>query len=471
MLRPTFRYQEPIITTVLRFLDGHFRLAALLAAWSLAAAPLTSHAIDPTSRLSGEWLCTTHAAPTTAPQRHYVSIANGVLQTDTLDTDMQLTPADAAGTTHYRGQWVNAAPTAATTERQLQLVTPDTLHYSDIALPQATKLDAGTCQRLPAPTTAALPRPAAGWMFTPLAAARPTQPAVGYDQIYAKQARYRDHQAGRDGWKKAWDDWCQISGLGGVRKKTVTATSRLTDPQSFSCKQKAADRDIQALKTAVVGPGGQLYMTDGHHSLSSLWEAPLRAGDDHFGKAGGALAIPVRIQADYQHLNNASFWRTMRAQGYTWLQRPDGSPITPAQLPPHMGLSHGLQDDPYRSLVYFTRDVGHQMPDDAPEFAEFYWSAWLRAAPRHLDLSRYQLDQLGAGDGSDHGYLQAVHDAAALMVQAPATEVVGPEGATAARMGQLPRMDAAALQALATKSGLPGKLAAAVDYRHRHRQR
>jgi len=29
---------------------------------------------------------------------------------------------------------------------------------------------------------------------------------------------------------------------------------------------------IGEMKTAVVGPGGQLYLTDGHHTLTSFWE-------------------------------------------------------------------------------------------------------------------------------------------------------------------------------------------------------
>lgn len=427
----------------------------------LAGISASSHAASPDTALDGEWLCHTQTLQSAAPQRHFVSIANGLLQTDTIDTDMRLTPT---GEQHYSGQWIDPTPSTAATVRQLQLTAPDALRYSDHATPHGPAQETGNCQRLPTTKPAAVST--RDWQFIKLFDAHPTQSAVGYDQIYAKQARYRDTQGTSLAWKHAFDDWCQISGLGGVRKKTVTTASNLTRAQSFACKKKPENRDIQALKTAVIAPGGALYMTDGHHSLSSLWEAPVRQGDDRHGIAGGQLTIPVRIQADYQHLNNASFWRTMRAKGYTWLQQPDGSAITPAELPQQLGLSQGLQDDPYRALVYFTRKVGHQVPENAPEFTEFYWAQWLRAAPRNFDLQNYQLHEIGQGNGHDHGYLQAVHDAALLMTQAPAGDVVGPTGQNAVQMGKLPALNMQELQQLARKGTAPGKLAAALRYRH-----
>ena len=184
----------------------------------------------------------------------------------------------------------------------------------------------------------------------------------------------------------------------------------------------------------------------------------------------GHITLPVRIQADYSQLNNASFWRAMRKQGYTWLYAPDGSPAMPATLPRQMGLQQGLKDDPYRSLVYFTRQVGQQTPEDAPEFAEFHWAHWLQAAPQNFRLSQYQLDRLGAGNGSDRGYLQAVHDAALLMTQAPAQAMIGLSGKDAQHMGQMRAVDMQALQALVQRGQAPGKLAQAVRYRQSQAQ-
>lgn len=419
-------------------------LALCLGGWVLHSTA------SPGTKLDGEWLCheqVTGSTGAAAVQPHYVSIDHGIWQTDTVDADLQLQALDGQ---HYLGTW---SPDTQRQPREIAHLAADQLHYQD---PRAT----GTCQRLGDIAQAPAPQRSGSWQFITLDQARPTQPAVGYDQIYSKQARYRDLR-----WKQAFDDWCRLSGLGGVRKKSVTPASRLTDVESFACQTPAAERNLSALKTVVLGPGGQIYMTDGHHSLSSLWEAPIGQGDDRLGKAGGGLRIPVQIQADYQHLNQASFWRTMRAKGYTWLQDADGKAIAPASLPRHMGLSGGLQDDAYRSLVYFTRGVGHEVPDDAPEFLEFYWAQWLRSPPQHLDLRAYQLDTLGRGDGSDHGYLQAVHDAATLMTQAPPDTAIGPTGQTAADMGQMPALHHTTLQQLARKGQTPGKLAQALHYR------
>ena len=434
------------------------------ALWSLAWLSTHSHAETPATDVEGEWLCHTPSVSVNRAASHYVSIQNGILQTDTVDTDMQLTPT---GDGRYSGTWIGQPSTHAS--RQLVLQAPGTLTYSDHVTGDLAHNTVTTqCERLGNITQTQPTAHPPAWQTIRLAQAHPTQPALGYDQIYAKQARYRDTQSGSNQWKKSFDDWCQISGLGGVRKKTVTAASQLNQPQSFACQKKAKNRDIHALKTAVIGPGGKLYMTDGHHSLSSLWEAPLRQGDDRTGTVQGNITIPVRIQADYQHLNNASFWRAMRAQGYTWLQDPHGDAITPAALPQQFGLKQGLKDDPYRSLVYFTRGVGHQVPEDAPEFTEFHWATWLKSAPRNFDLGHYQLHQIGAGNGSDHGYLQAIHDAALLMTQAPATETIGASGRTAQEMGQLPTPDMQALQELATQASAPGKLTQALHYRQQH---
>jgi hypothetical protein len=58
---------------------------------------------------------------------------------------------------------------------------------------------------------------------------------------------------------------------------------------------------------------GQLFLTDGHHSFTSLWEAPNSNGNVATGLAGGQVQMPVMIKGNYKDANNASFWRTMRA--------------------------------------------------------------------------------------------------------------------------------------------------------------
>ena len=65
-------------------------------------------------------------------------------------------------------------------------------------------------------------------------------------------------------------------------------------------------------------------------------------------------------------------------------------PISVEQLPTRVGLASkeeagGMQEDRYRSLVYFTRDIAYNN-GDLPEYAEFLWGDWLRrqAVAGHL---------------------------------------------------------------------------------------
>ena len=78
-----------------------------------------------------------------------------------------------------------------------------------------------------------------------------------------------------------------------------------------------------------------------------------------------------------------------RARKLVWLTDGDNRPIYPADLPRQLGLSNGLGNDPYRSLVYFTRDIGYSQPTGATEFTEFYWGDWLRKV---VDLKQVNLN-------------------------------------------------------------------------------
>ena len=157
----------------------------------------------------------------------------------------------------------------------------------------------------------------------------------------------------------------------------------------------------------------------------------------------------------------------MRANKFVWLKLPDGSSITPADLPRQLGLSNGLKDDPFRSLVYFTREVGYNKPVNPSEFLEFYWSEWLQASPRSFKLSQYKLSQ--AGNGSDGGYMQAIKDASNLMLAANPSEMIGASGYNAVQMGQMTAFGTATYADLSTPKPADGKkagkLAYALEYR------
>ncbi|AZS88713.1 chromosome partitioning protein ParB [Streptomyces griseoviridis] len=285
---------------------------------------------------------------------------------------------------------------------------------------------------------------------------RPTQPSLGYDQIFYKLGRYgssKDEDRGK--FNKRFDDWCETNGQGVAA--SVDAGAALTDPSSFTCAipvgQETED-SLAQMKTVVVGPGGTLYLTDGHHSLTSFWEA---------ADGGPKTPIRLRVSANLSRLSTADFWKRMRAENWVWLKDEKGDAITVSQLPTRLGLSR-FHDDPYRSLVYFTRGIGYEQANGSAEFLEFLWGGWLRD---RIDLSRYDLTSLSSS-------LDAVRDASKAMTDLPGDTVVA-GGRTADELGRLAEWNAGKKEtkgefgdlSLPLSDSKPGKLAFALDYRSR----
>lgn len=274
----------------------------------------------------------------------------------------------------------------------------------------------------------------------------PTQTAIGYDEVYYKLGRYRDDA------RQKFDDYCEDNGQRGV-KEFDAQRSRLAAPSTFACKQaapRAGDETARKLKTVVIGPAGVLYLTDGHHTVSTL-----RAQPD----GGPGTRLHVRVTDNFSALSTQAFWARMGAERKAWLKDKDGQDISPATLPAEVSLG-SLTDDPYRSLVYFARGIGYQPPRDAPEFLEFYWATWLRktALPQ---LARYDLDDT-------RSYARAVGDIARKMVVLGNDDDIA-NGATAASLGKLARFDPdGELKKLtrdASRNKPAGKLVYAVDYK------
>ncbi|EHM30463.1 hypothetical protein SPW_1152 [Streptomyces sp. W007] len=212
----------------------------------------------------------------------------------------------------------------------------------------------------------------------------PTQAVLGFDQVFYKLGRYgsdRDEAAG--GVNKRFDDWCETNGQ--EEAATAGPGARLDDPSSFSCTVPLGQETpgtIAPMKTAVVGPGGKLYLTDGHHTLTSFLEGPDGSTD---------LRIRLRVTDNFSSLSTPAFWQRMTEQKKVWLRDENNRPLGVDRLPDRLGITH-FRDDPYRSLVYFTRDIGYEVPDGATEFLEFSWGAWLRG---EHDVSAYDLTAPG----------------------------------------------------------------------------
>jgi hypothetical protein len=255
----------------------------------------------------------------------------------------------------------------------------------------------------------------------------PTQTVVGYDQIYFNLGRFAKHRG------KLFNEYCQSNGQGDAHY--VPKSADLLNPGSFECEARVGTHPKE-MKTVVIGPGGQMYLTDGHHTFTTFWEQP---------GAGPQLKMWVRVTADYSDSPDmTSFWQRMNKAHKVWLKDGNGQVIKPEQLPEHLGLKN-LQNDPFRSLVYFVRGAAYGRPSTKgapPEFLEFYWGDWLRP---QVNLSRYDL-------GKRADYHRALTKVGKLMTSLRASAKVGKSGLTVLQLGGQGLLDTEVLdETVATK--------------------
>ncbi|WP_296260224.1 MULTISPECIES: ParB/Srx family N-terminal domain-containing protein [unclassified Pseudomonas] len=265
----------------------------------------------------------------------------------------------------------------------------------------------------------------------------PTQAVIGFDQVYYQLERFaRDRQ-------KLFDEICESNGQDKAR--TISDSADPLKPETFACTDQP-NTHPQAMKTVVVGPGGQFYLTDGHHTFSTLWEQP---------GAGPKMKMKVRITDVFSDsADQANFWMRMQQAHKVWLKDGNGQSISPDQLPAHVGLQ-SMHNDILRSLVYFVRGAAYGKPksgDISPEFLEFYWADWLRG---QLDLGDYNLSERS-------GYHRALQAASDLMVKPPSSKVVG-GGMTAKQLGGFKSVKHKVLTRTADE-----KLPLMIDYKDTH---
>ena len=275
----------------------------------------------------------------------------------------------------------------------------------------------------------------------------PTQPAIGYDQVYYKLGRYaaEEKHIADIARPKKFADLCEANGQGDVLPGTanVPGATLAAPPASYRCKAAVGSRPSD-MKSVVIGPRGTVYLTDGHHTFSTFWEAD--GGRNH------QLKVWVKVSDNFSALDEAAFWTRMRAENKVWLKNGRNQAITPQQLPAAIGLA-ALGDDPYRSLVYFTREIGYKPPAQATEFLEFYWAGWLRDKPA-LDLARIDLLDRAA-------YAGVILQAAQAMVALRPDDIVS-GGKRAADLGALDKVERDTLDELTQNKG---KLGYAIAYR------
>ncbi|MGL6313820.1 ParB/Srx family N-terminal domain-containing protein [Vibrio sp. WXL103] len=235
----------------------------------------------------------------------------------------------------------------------------------------------------------------------------PTQPSVGYDQVFYKLGRFEKDT------KKMFDEVCEANGQKGL--VSFDNQSNPKDLSSFECKEEIGSRH-KDMKTIVIAPNGQYYLTDGHHTFNVFW---------HMARGGEDFSVNVVIDKDYRHLENMEqFWDAMIADGNTWLYDSQGDAITYQDLPSSLGIEN-FQNDQYRSMMYFSRDVGWNKPKSPVPFLEFYWSKEVR---QDIDVAEFDLV-------TADGYREAITRVSQYLL-AMETDNVGGSGKSVKEMGQ-----------------------------------
>ena len=271
-----------------------------------------------------------------------------------------------------------------------------------------------------------------------LAELHPTQPAIGYDQVYYKLGRYaaEEKHIADIAKPKKFADLCEANGQGDVLPNTanVPGATLSAPPAGYRSKAAVGSRPDD-MKTVVIGPRGIVYLTDGHHTFSTFRDAD--------GGRNQQLKVWVKVSDNFSALDDAAFWARMREENKVWLKNGRNQTITPQQLPSAIGLD-SLGDDPYRSLVYFTRGVGYEPPGKATEFLEFYWADWLRGMPA-MDLARVDLRDPVA-------YANTILLAAQAMTALRPGDIVS-GGKSARELGALPEVSREAFDELIDDKG------------------
>lgn len=156
--------------------------------------------------------------------------------------------------------------------------------------------------------------------------------------------------------------WCELGitqlhpTQGGVGQLQVDATAReLADKSPEQLDKLMKKKEIPV----VIAPDGRYWLVDRHHLTKALWQQ-------------GVKQARVKVIARLQ--DQASFWSQMQNNHWAWLKDERGQPLTPQQLPAHIG---DLPDYPYRSLAGQLQDAGYFSKKDQVYFVEFAWASWL----------------------------------------------------------------------------------------------
>lgn len=240
---------------------------------------------------------------------------------------------------------------------------------------------------------------------------KPTQASVGYDQVFYKLGRYAGDS------EKKFDEICEANGQKTV--KSYNGKSNVAVPSSFECSEPVGSSKGD-MKTVIIGPDEQLYLTDGHHTFNVFWHMP---------DGGADYQVNVVVTDDFRNMSMDDFWAKMAKENNLWLYDAQFNAIDKSQLPQSLGLEN-FHNNLYRSLVYFSREIAWDKPKPAINFVEFYWG---KEVAKTVDLTKYDLNSM-------NGYKQAVKDVAEVILAVKSNDIGG-LGKSASQMGQYQGFD------------------------------
>lgn len=153
---------------------------------------------------------------------------------------------------------------------------------------------------------------------------RPTQNAVGMDEVNDRVARLKRH------------------GDDGLRAYLLERTIPV-----------------------VIGDGGHPHLIDHHHLALSVLLAE------------GDTDVPVEVVRNWAPVTGLHFWKVLAEQHWMYPFAPDGAgPIPATQMCKHV---RELGNDIFRSLAWVARkEYAYAKTQDAAMFCEFQWAGFLR---------------------------------------------------------------------------------------------